>query len=233
MRRQKQLVNPNAAQGSRIFLPWFIVAVIIIVTAGLRIRLLNVPFERDEGEYAYAGRLMLQGIPPYSLVYNMKFPGIYAAYAFIMSVFGQTRAGVHFGLLIVNIITILLMFLLARFLIDSFTGVFAAAAFAVLSLAESVDGIFANAEHFVILFAVAGILLLLLSIDLKSLLLLPIASLLLGIGFLMKQHGIVFIVFAGLYLIFAQLRCKPFVLKHFLVRIALFTIGVLLPFAVT
>src|SRR4030042_2543244 len=201
MRRQKQLKNPKATQSNRIFLPWLIVAVIIIVTAGLRIRHLDVPFERDEGEYAYAGRLMLQGIPPYSLVYNMKFPGIYAAYAFIMAVFGQTRAAVHFGLLIVNAVTILLVFLLVRSLIDTFTGVFAAAAFAVLSISKPVQGIFANAEHFILLFALSGLVLLLFSIDRKNLLLLLIASLLLGFGFVIKQHGIFFVVFAGLYLL--------------------------------
>jgi hypothetical protein len=125
------------------------------------------------------------------------------------------------------------VFLLARFLIDSFVGVFTAAAFAVMSIAESVDGIFANAEHFVILFALAGIFLLLLSIDRKSLLLLLAASILLGTGFLMKQHGIAFIAFAGLYLLFVQLRCKPFEIESFLARIAVFTVGVLLPFGIT
>lgn len=39
----------------------------------------TAPLERDEGEYAYAGQLMLQGIPPYQLAYNMKLPGTYAA----------------------------------------------------------------------------------------------------------------------------------------------------------
>jgi hypothetical protein len=233
MYRQKQSKDLKTAQNSKRFLPWVLVAIIIAVTAGLRFRFLDVPFERDEGEYAYAGRLMLQGIPPYSLVYNMKFPGIYAAYAFIMSVFGQTRAGVHFGLLIVNAVTILLVFLLVRSLIDTFTGVFAAAAFAVLSISKPVQGIFANAEHFILLFALSGLVLLLFSIDRKNLLLLLIASLLLGIGFIIKQHGIFFIVFAGLYLLFTQLRCKPFELKSFLLSIALFTVGVLLPFAVT
>ena len=66
----------------------------------IRIRLLGIPLERDEGEYAYSGQLMLQGIPPYKLAYNMKFPGTYAAYAAIMAIFGQTIAGIHFGLLL-------------------------------------------------------------------------------------------------------------------------------------
>ena len=69
---------------------WGLAAIVFTLVAAIRIRLLGIPLERDEGEYAYAGQLILQGIPPYKLVYNMKFPGTYAAYALIMSIFGQT-----------------------------------------------------------------------------------------------------------------------------------------------
>src|SRR5437016_11576238 len=77
---------------------WILLAIVIAVVVFIRIRLLGIPLERDEGEYAYAGQLMLQGIPPYKLAYNMKFPGTYAAYAVIMSIFGQTIFGIHLGL---------------------------------------------------------------------------------------------------------------------------------------
>ncbi len=224
---------PKDNQYIKNLLPWLTVAIIIAITTGLRFRLLDVPFERDEGEYAYAGQLMLQGVPPYSHVYNMKLPGIYAAYALILAVFGQTHTAIHMGLLVINAVTILLIFLLAKHLTDSFAGVFAAAAFAVLSLSQSVQGVFANAEHFVILFAVAGILLLVHAVDRNNLVLLLAASILLGISFLMKQHGVAFIVFAGLYLLFSQLRRRPLKLKPFLLRAALFIIGVTLPFGVT
>jgi MFS family permease len=233
MRRQKQPQCLKTAQNTKRFLPWLIVAIVIAITAGFRFRLLDVPLERDEGEYAYAGQLILQGIAPYDQVYNMKLPGIYAAYAVIMAIFGQSCTGIRLGLLVINAVTILLIFLLARHLTDSFAGVFAAAAFAVLSLAQSVQGIFANAEHFVILFAVAGILLLVLAIDHNRLVLLLAASISLGIAFLMKQHGIAFVVFAGLYLLFPQLRRRPFEFKPFLIRAGLFVIGVILPFGVT
>jgi len=66
------------------------------------------------GEYAYAGQLMLQGIPPYELAYNLKLPGTYFAYALGMAVFGQNVAGVHLTLLVVNSLTILFVFLLGR-----------------------------------------------------------------------------------------------------------------------
>ncbi len=47
--------------------PKIVLALILLATALIRIRLLPTPLERDEGEYAYAGQLMLQGIPPYSV----------------------------------------------------------------------------------------------------------------------------------------------------------------------
>lgn len=52
----------------------------LVFLAGVRLRLADVPLERDEGEYAYAGQLILDGIPPYRLAYNMKFPGAYYAF---------------------------------------------------------------------------------------------------------------------------------------------------------
>jgi hypothetical protein len=42
------------------FLPWAIVLLVILLAAMVRIRLLETPLERDEGEYAYNGQLLLQ-----------------------------------------------------------------------------------------------------------------------------------------------------------------------------
>src|SRR5213592_1930342 len=89
---------------------WLFAAIVFGVIIAIRIRLLGIPLERDEGEYAYAGQLMLQGIPPYKLAYSMKFPGTCAAYALIMSIFGQTILGIHLGLLLTNAGTTVLIF---------------------------------------------------------------------------------------------------------------------------
>ena len=109
---------------------WFLVAVLVVV-AIVRLRLLNFPLERDEGEYAYAGQLMLQGIPPYQLAYNMKFPGTYAAYAVIMALFGQTPAGIHFGVLCLTTLTALMLFWLGKQILDGTAGMVAATCYAV------------------------------------------------------------------------------------------------------
>ena len=76
---------------------WIILVVAMAFSALVRWRLAEFPLERDEGEYAYAGQLLLEGIPPYCLAYNMKLPGTYLAYAGLMAVFGETTVGIHFG----------------------------------------------------------------------------------------------------------------------------------------
>ena len=52
----------------------------------------------------------------------MKLPGTYLAYAALMAVFGQTTAGIHLGLLSVNLATIVLLFLMVREMFDSFSA---------------------------------------------------------------------------------------------------------------
>ena len=84
---------------------------VVLLTMVIRYGLISVPLERDEGEYAYGGQLILQGILPYQQLYNMKLPGIYAAYAGVMTVFGQTHMGIHLGLMFINAATIVLVFL--------------------------------------------------------------------------------------------------------------------------
>jgi 4-amino-4-deoxy-L-arabinose transferase-like glycosyltransferase len=188
---------------------WVVILIIILSASLIRIHLLEVPFERDEGEYAYAGQLILQGIPPYEQVYNMKMPGIYAVYALILAVFGQTHYDVHLGLLLTNALTIIVLFLLGRKLFGRIAGTVTAASFALFSLGQPVQGIFANAEHFV-----AG-------------------SMLLGLGFVIKQHGGAFIAFAGLYVFFTEILRRPLDRKFLITRCLLFLTGVLTPFIVT
>jgi hypothetical protein len=105
----------------------------ILLFSAIRFRLRQMPLERDEGEYAYAGQLILEGIPPYQLAYNMKLPGTYAAYALIMAVFGETPAGIHLGLLFVNAGTMVLVYLLSTELFGNLSGLVSAAAFGLLS----------------------------------------------------------------------------------------------------
>lgn len=176
---------------------WLLLAGVILVAGWLRYRLIGVPLERDEGEYAYGGQLLLQGVPPYKLLFNMKLPGIYAAYAGILALFGQTHSGIHQGLIAVNGATTFALFLLGRRVLGGTGAVAASAAFAVLSIGAPVQGMFANAEHFVILPVVVGAIVLHHGLISRKLATLFVAGFFLGVGFVVKQHGVVFIVWAA------------------------------------
>src|SRR5262245_4835974 len=205
---------------------------IFTLVFAFRIRLLGIPLERDEGEYAYAGQLILQGIPPYKLAYNMKFPGTYAAYALIMSVFGQTTTGIHLGLLLINTATILLIFFLGRRLVNSTVGLAAAMSYAVLSVSPGVLGFAAHATHFVLLPVLGGTLLLLTTTDRQVTARLFASGLLFGSGLLMKQPGIFFALFGAIYLVSRGLHHR-FALKTILLQSSFFFAGVILPFGIT
>src|SRR5881398_1319585 len=189
---------------------WWTLAVIVFgLVIAIRIRLLGFPLERDEGEYAYAGQLILQGIPPYELAYNMKFPGTYAAYALIMSIFGQTIFGIHLGLLLVNTATSGLIFLLGRRLMNNSTaGIAAATTYTVLSVSPSVLGLAAHASHFVMLPVLGGTLVLLNESNGRNFERLFVSGVLFGTGLLMKQPAVFFILFGALYLLSNDLRSK-------------------------
>jgi 4-amino-4-deoxy-L-arabinose transferase-like glycosyltransferase len=207
-----------------------VVLLVLAFTTYVRLRVADVPLERDEGEYAYAGQLILQGIPPYSLAYNMKFPGTYYAYAALMAVFGETAWGVHAGLLVVTIATTLLVFLLGRRLAGDFAAAVAACAFAILAIDRWVMGVFAHATHFVLPFAIGGLLLLTASNPSRHLRRTLIAGSLLGLAVLMKQQALPFIALGLAWIAWTDWRSTGLG-RETARRAAALAIGALIPLA--
>ncbi|MFH2063782.1 MAG: glycosyltransferase family 39 protein [Pseudomonadota bacterium] len=205
---------------------WFFLLLILTAAGVARYGLLDVPLERDEGEYAYAAQLILSGSYPYAAVYNMKFPGTYFVYAVILSILGDTHQDIHFALLLVNGISILFLFLLAGKILNSFGAIFAAASFAVLSLSPSVQGMFANAEHFVVVFALAGIYFILLALESNKRHSFFIAGLLLGTSVVMKQNGILFVIFGIFFIAYHSMITRPVQRGTSCCRLLVFLAGV-------
>ncbi len=192
-----------------------------------------MPLERDEGEYALMGQLILDVAPPYLEAANMKFPGIYYAYAAILAVFGQTVTGVHMGLLAVNLFSTVILYLLARSLLGAAGAALAGAAFIIMSADASVLGLFAHATHFVVMFALAGIWLLQESSRSKRrMALLWGSGLCLGLAILMKQSGAFFALFGFLWVLYGALRRRPISWKRLLIESGSLAGGIVLPYAV-
>ncbi|MGA2371111.1 MAG: ArnT family glycosyltransferase [Candidatus Korobacteraceae bacterium] len=215
-------------------LPYYLLLLLVIVFFSLiRWHFRYIPLERDEGEFAYAGQLMLHGIPPYALMYSMKLPGTFAAYAAILLVFGQTARGIHLGLLVVNALTTFLIFLLGKRLLGPLAGLVAASSYALLSTSWSVIGLAGHATHFVVLAAAGGLLLLLSAAESQRRWLYFWSGLFFGLAFLMKQPGIMFAVFGGLYLLKAERQTWIHQRREFWRKAGLYAGGVVLPFALT
>ena len=204
----------------------------VVLFSAIRFRLRQMPLERDEGEYAYAGQLILEGIPPYQLAYNMKLPGTYAAYALIMAMFGETPAGIHLGLLLVNAATMVLLYVLSAELFGSLTGLVAAAAYGLLSTSIWVMGLSAHATHFVVLAAVAGVLALRRAVERKQSWLYLVSGVLLGLAFLTKQPGIFFCVF-GVFVVIQSEWIRPIQWSTVLSRLGTSLVGMSLPYLLT
>jgi 4-amino-4-deoxy-L-arabinose transferase-like glycosyltransferase len=206
---------------------------ILAFVAVVRIRMLSVPLERDEGEYAYAGQLMLEGEPPYKLIYNMKMPGIYAAYALIMAVFGQSAPGIRLGFMLVNFGAIVLMYFVGRRFLDRAGAVAASAAYALLSLSPHVQGLNSHATHFVMLSALGATLVLLRAQESGCVSGFFWSGALFGVAFLMKQPGGAFAFFGSSLVLWTVWRRQPRDWKIGSLRLAVYAAGVAAPILLT
>ena len=227
--------NESVPQTSRcrLSLPVLLLLLVSVFVIAVRLRAINLTLERDEGEYGYAGQLMLQGIPPYKLFYNMKMPGIYAAYALIMAVFGQTTTGIHLGLLLFNLATIWLVYILARNFFESGPSAAAGAVYAIMSTSPAVFGYSTHATHFVVLVALSGLLLLLRGQRTGQALWFLLSGLLFGLAFLMKQPGIFFGLFAAGWLVWSTIADKNTWRRTHLQRILMLGLGGIIPILLT
>jgi hypothetical protein len=225
--------SPASARRRRTHpLAWLALGSILLGAALLRIRLLDLPLERDEGEYAYAGQLMLQGIAPYKLAWNMKFPGVYAAYALIMLLLGESTRAIHLGLLAVNAATTVILFFLAKRWFEVKAALAACATFALLSAAPGVLGMAGHATHFVILFAMAGTLSLFAALDTGSSWRIFLSGLLYGVAVLMKQQGVFLGLFGGIWLVWSLVKTRTAAVTA-MRRLLSLGVGAILPLALT
>ena len=115
----------------------------------------------------------------------------------------ESAAAIRLGLLVVNAMTIVLVFLLGRRVGGEPTALSSAACFAVLSLGHPVHGFIANAEHFLLLPVAAGMLCLVRSEDEDSNRGVFVGGVLLGIALLIKHHAYAFVLAGALQVVLA------------------------------
>lgn len=168
---------------------------VLLLTVVVRLRYANAPFERDEGEYAYAAWQILNNGIPYADFYNMKLPGVYYMYALVFKFSGFSVAAIRVALLGINLFSAFFIFKIGQ----RFEGGWmAAGVYLLLSLSYEGQGVMANCEHFVVFFATTGLYFLSQPTHFFTVLW---SGVLLGVALLMKQHAAVFGLIAVLYIL--------------------------------
>lgn len=164
----------------------------LVLACALRFHALDMPLERDEGAFAYIAERMLAGEAPYKDAVDVAPPGVFYAYALILSLFGASPVGIHAGLLLANLLTIVLLHLAAERRWGAAAGAAAGLAYAVLSADLSVKGLWTYNEHFVALFVSAGVCALLARRA-------ALAGACFGAAVLMKHHALFFVPAGALF----------------------------------
>jgi len=165
------------------------VTIIFFVTAMLRVPLLDIPLERDEGEYAYIAWRLGHHELPYRDWVDQKPPGIFWTYAAALKLPVDPIRSIHaMGLLWATASAVALFFLARRFLKQPWAAG-AALLFGILSIDPYIEGTAANTELFMLLPLILSQLAFLAAAksDRHRALLLTLAGLLTGIAVAFKQ----------------------------------------------
>ncbi len=127
------------------------IAIIVLLTVMIRMPNLNVPFERDEGEYAYIAWRLGYGELPYRDWIDQKPPGVFWVYRAALGLPLNPLCAVHVMGLLFSTCSACALFWLARRFVSRSWATVAAILLAVLSAEPLIEGTAANTELFMLL----------------------------------------------------------------------------------
>lgn len=206
---------------------WIVLACALVVASVVRFHRLDLPLERDEGEYGYGARLILDGAFSYETLRTMKLPGVHLVVAPFVALFGDGPQALHLALLVFDAASVFVMFLLACEFLALVRAAWAAAVLAVTLLSTAVLGLYAHAEHFALLFVLSGLLFVVRAARGGGLFAWLASGLSFGVAFVMKQPAGLFGAFAAAALVF-QLRARG--VRLLLPRILVFSAAAAVPY---
>ena len=209
---------------------YLLLALVVASVSIIRSRLVEMPLERDEGEYAYFGHLILNGVTPYKEAYNMKLPGIYYMYALIMEIFGESYKGIHMGLLIMNAGSMILLFQAMKRFFNPMTGLLTAGFYGLMSISYNLLAFAAHATHFAVFYVALSLFFFAKYSENKKLLFAALTGGMLGMAFLMKQQAVYFILFGGIVFLAFEFLDKPVSISKIALRTIAFSAAVFIPY---
>jgi len=197
----------------------------------LYIPFLHEPFERDEGLYATVAQLILRGDLPYRDGFEHKPPLVFGWYALSFLIFGQHVWAPRLVAAVLESATTLLVYVQGRLLFSAREALLAALAFA-LSIGVATFHTNANAEYFMLLPLVAGLVTFTLGHQTGRLPWFLLSGLLNGLAIMTKEVGVFNLTFLVLWTLYPAWR-RGELGRHHVAAVALLLGGCSLAVALT
>jgi hypothetical protein len=205
---------------------WLTVILSSLLAVAPRFFYLNIPFDRDEGCYAYIADVIQRGGLPYVNAFDHKPPLIYYFYYLSFKLFGHSVSSPRIlAALFGSVACLLLLLLVYRLTKNLSAAVISCLVFGLASTSTAYMGFSANTEQFTLPFLLGGMLLL--ADEEPSFELFFYAGLLFGVGFMVKQPVAVV---AAVIFAYHWLR-KGVMPEGILTRLLPFIFGSILPTA--
>ncbi|MDD5168705.1 MAG: hypothetical protein PHN75_07800, partial [Syntrophales bacterium] len=184
---------------------WFVSITIALIYWAIRINLLAIPLDRDEGAFSYIGQLILEHGLPYRDVLDHKPPLLFYIYAIGQLVFPATPFGIHLFLHVYNFVTLISLSILATlYFRSSSAGLWTALSYAVFSSGPVIFGFAASSEMFMLLPITLSLLFALLYKRERRLIFSGLSGFFGALACWTKQPAFFSIMFVFAYLFFSQ-----------------------------
>jgi 4-amino-4-deoxy-L-arabinose transferase-like glycosyltransferase len=135
-------------------------AIVAALYVLLRIHAVDIPLDRDEGVFGYAGQRILEGERLYRDVVDHKPPGVFYLYALALRLVPPSARGIHAFLHVYNFLTLLAVWaLMRRRFASGWAAFWGAACFAAFSASPAIQGFTASTEMLMLLPIVLSLLL--------------------------------------------------------------------------
>lgn len=203
--------------------------IVLLLIFIIRKNFLTIPFERDEGSYAYAGRIILDGAITYKDIGSQRLDGVFYAYALIVGIFGYSVKALHVAFLLINMCSAVMLFFLTRKLSNNLAAFAASLFFAVLSMTATASGFTIQSEHIVAFFIIGAFLSLIYYFNSNKFWQLVLAGVLFSFAFQIKQTSFFYGFLAGALLIYKGIFVDKTKFTKILIVATVFCASVLVP----
>jgi len=184
----------------------------------------HFPLVRDEGEFATIAKQILEDIPLYDQSYNYKLPGVSVLFTSMMLLFGKTFWSVRFIGMLINLLSLWMIYQLSLKLFNKKTASFSTLFYSILSNHYAMIAYSSMSEQFVVFFILTGLVFLLKHRNILY------SGIFFGLAFTMKQSAIPMLFIPYIYILGKDFSISTKAIKRILLQFSKLSIGIFLPY---